>query len=127
MSVFRYKFLFVRDCMNNHGQVMIPRGTSGILTLDECKAHLQCFRIIPNQGTHILTIKFDHIKPCIVMKPLNHVENTSEPDETHRNLVADETQRRVVAGSILHRDLGDHFPDSDARQVTRRMRQETVS
>jgi len=114
----RYKFLFVRDCMNNHGQVMIPRGTSGILTLDECKAHLQCFRIIPNQGTHILTIKFDHIKPCIVMKPLNPVENTSEPDEE---------QRRVVAGSILHRDLGNHFPDSDARQVTRRLRQETVS
>ena len=113
--------------MNNHGQVMIPRGTSGIMTFDECKAQLQCFRIIPNQGTNILRIKFDHIKPCIVMKSSNPVENLDETDEVCGNLVADETQRRVVTDSVLHRDLGNHLPASDARQVTRRLRQETVS
>jgi len=88
------------------------------MTLEECKAHLQCFRIIPNQGTHILTIKFDHIKPCIVMKSMNPVEKVREPVEE---------QRPVDTSSVIHRDLGDHFPDCDVGQFARRVRQETVS
>jgi hypothetical protein len=81
--VARYKFLFVRDYKNNHDQVTIPRGTSGILSFEDFKVHLQCFRIIPQQGTHILTIKYDYIKPCVVLKELG-VQVNLEVKETER-------------------------------------------
>ena len=76
--VAQYKFLFVRHYKNNHGQITIPRGTAGILSFEDCKVHLQCFRIIPQQGTSHLTVKFEYIKDCVILKD---IEN-EEPDES---------------------------------------------
>ena len=53
------------------------------LSFDDFKVHLQCFRIIPQQGTHILTIKYDYIKPCVVLKELG-VQVNLEVKETER-------------------------------------------
>ena len=85
---------------------------------EDCKVHLQCFRIIPQQGTNVLTIKFDHIKSCIVMKSLNSVEKVREPAEE---------QRPVDTSSVIRNDLDTNFPVCDVGKFTRRMRQETVS
>lgn len=71
----RYKFLFARHYKNNHGQITIPRGTAGILSFEDCKVHLQCFRIIPQQGTSYLTLKFDLIKDCVILKEIERKEN----------------------------------------------------
>lgn len=77
-----YKFLFIKDFKNNHGQIVIPKGTSGIFLLDGVKIHISCDTIIQEQGTGWLTLQFDDVKHCIITRPINEGFQSIGPDSS---------------------------------------------
>lgn len=69
--VKRYRFLFAKNFINNHGQIVISKGTSGSLVFDDIKVHLFCDRIVKSQGTSCFTIKFDYLRDVVLIEGMN--------------------------------------------------------
>ena len=67
----QHRFLFIKDFVNNYGQIVIPKGTTGTLIFDESRIYLSCDRIVKEQGTAWLTIKFEYVKDCMSIKQLD--------------------------------------------------------
>ena len=59
---YQYRFSFDRDFCNVYGQVIIPTGMTGWVTLNGEMADLSCDRDIPNYGTRWLSFKQDLLK-----------------------------------------------------------------
>ena len=65
-----FKFVFRKSLKNNHGQVIIPMGISGTMTLEMCKSHLTCDKIIPGLGTNCFSANFRDIENCLLLKEI---------------------------------------------------------
>ena len=62
---YQYRFSFDRDFCNVYGQVIIPAGMMGWVTLNGIMADLSCDRDIPGYRTRWMSIRQDLLKDSI--------------------------------------------------------------